>query len=181
MQVCNPSTPAQYFHLLRRQMRANFGKPLIVLTPKSLLRLPEAASKLSEISSGHFREVLDDPGFEEAQKIYFCSGKIYYDLIQKRKAAGVKDTAILRVEQLYPFPEAQLRHVLSKYASAARFHWVQEEPENMGGWDFMRFRLKTLTGHDPAYIGRAPAASPASGYLITYRQEQDVLLEMAFG
>ncbi len=181
MQVCYPSTPAQYFHLLRRQMRRNFRKPLIVLTPKSLLRLPEAVSTLSELSSGHFREVIDDPGFEEAQKIYLCSGKIYYELVEKRKAAGVKDTAILRVEQFYPFPEAQLRDALSKYASAARFYWVQEEPENMGGWDFIRFRLKTLTGHDPAYIGRAPAASPASGYLATYRQEQDMLLEMAFG
>ena len=181
MQVCYPSTPAQYFHLLRRQMRRNFRKPLIVLTPKSLLRLPEAVSTLSELSSGHFREVLEDPGFEEAQKIYFCSGKIYYGLIERRKASGVKDKAILRVEQFYPFPEAQLRHALSKYSSAAEFYWVQEEPENMGGWDFIRSRLKSLTGRDPAYIGRAPAASPASGYLATYRQDQDMLLEMAFG
>ncbi len=181
LQVCYPSTPAQYFHLLRRQMRRNFRKPLIVLTPKSLLRHPEAVSTLSELSSGHFREVIEDTGFEEAQKIYFCSGKIYYELIEKRKAMGVRDKAILRVEQFYPFPEAQLREALSKYASAAGVYWVQEEPENMGGWDFIRPRLKTLTGHDPAYIGRAPAASPASGYLTTYRQEQDMLLEIAFG
>ena len=181
MQVCNPTTPAQYFHLLRRQMRRNLRKPLIVFTPKSLLRLPEAVSTLSELSSGHFREVIEDPGFEEAQKIYFCSGKIYYELIEKRKASGVKDKAILRVEQFYPFPEAQLRDALSKYSSAAGFYWVQEEPENMGGWDFMRFRLKSLTGNDPAYIGRDPAASPASGYLAAYRQEQDMLLETAFG
>jgi 2-oxoglutarate dehydrogenase E1 component len=180
MQVCYPSTPAQYFHLLRRQMRRNFRKPLIVLTPKSLLRLPEAVSTLSELSSGHFREVIDDPGFEGAQKIYLCSGKIYYELVEKRKASGVKDTAILRVEQFYPFPETQLTDVLSKYGSAVGFYWVQEEPENMGGWDFIRPRLKTLTDYDPAYIGRAPAASPASGYLMTYRHEQDMLLEMAF-
>ena len=181
LQVCYPSTPAQYFHLLRRQMRRNFRKPLVVLTPKSLLRHPEAVSTLAELSSGHFREVIEDTGFEDAQKIYFCSGKIYYGLVERRKASGVKDKAILRVEQFYPFPEKQLRDALSKYSSAAGFCWVQEEPENMGGWDFIRSRLKTLTGRDPAYIGRAPAASPASGYLTTYRQDQDMLLEMAFG
>ncbi|MGC9965754.1 MAG: 2-oxoglutarate dehydrogenase E1 component [Syntrophobacteraceae bacterium] len=180
MQVCYPSTPAQYFHLLRRQMRRNFRKPLIVLTPKGLLRLPEAASTLPELSSGHFREIIDDPGFGEARKIYLCSGKIYYELIQKRKALGVEDTAILRVEQFYPYPEAQLKDALSGYPAAVSFHWVQEEPENMGGWTFMRFRLKALTGHDPAYIGRAPAASPASGYLASYKKEQDMLLDMAF-
>jgi 2-oxoglutarate dehydrogenase E1 component len=181
MQVCYPSTPAQYFHLLRRQMRRNFRKPLIVMTPKGLLRLPEAFCRLSELSSGYFREVIDDPGFEKAQKIYLCSGKIYYELIERRKASRVEDTAILRLEQFYPFPEAQLKSVLSKYASADRFCWLQEEPENMGGWDFIRFRLKALTGQDPAYVGRAPAASPASGYLNTYREEQKMLLEMAFG
>ena len=180
IQVCYPSTPAQYFHLLRRQMRRKFRKPLIVFTPKSMLRLPEAVSAVSELSSGHFREVIDDPGFEQAQKIYLCSGKIYYELIGKRKASGAEDTAILRLEQFYPYPEAQLKDALSKYPAAARFYWVQEEPENMGGWDFMRFRLKALTGHDPAYIGRAPAASPASGYLATYKKEQDMLLEMTF-
>src|SRR5208283_2119372 len=109
LQVCYPSTPAQYFHLLRRQMRRNFRKPLVVLTPKSLLRHPEAVSTLAELSSGHFREVIEDTGFEDAQKIYFCSGKIYYELMEKRKGSGVKDKAILRVEQFYPFPEAQLR------------------------------------------------------------------------
>jgi 2-oxoglutarate dehydrogenase E1 component len=161
-------------------MRRKFRKPLIVITPKSLLRLPEAVSAVSELSSGHFREVIDDPGFEQAQKIYLCSGKIYYELIQKRKASSAEDTAILRLEQFYPYPEAQLKETLSKYPAAARFYWVQEEPENMGGWDFIRPRLKTLTGHDPAYIGRAPAASPASGYLATYKKEQDMLLEMTF-
>ncbi|HYA39833.1 MAG TPA: 2-oxoglutarate dehydrogenase E1 component, partial [Syntrophobacteraceae bacterium] len=103
IQVCCPSTPAQYFHLLRRQLRRNFRKPLIIMTPKSLLRLPEAFCRLWELSSGCFREVIDDPGFEEAQKIYLCAGKIYYELIEKRKASQVEDTAILRVEQFYPF------------------------------------------------------------------------------
>ncbi len=181
VQVCYPSTPAQYFHLLRRQMKRHFRKPLIVMTPKSLLRHPAAVSTLLELSSGHFREVIDDPDFEEARKIYLCSGKIYYELFERRKASGVKDTAILRIEQFYPFPESQLKDALSKYASAGSFCWVQEEPENMGGWDFIRPRLRTLTGQELTYIGRAPAASPASGYLATYRQEQEMLLEMAFG
>jgi 2-oxoglutarate dehydrogenase E1 component len=180
MQVCYPSTPAQFFHLLRRQMRRNFRKPLIVLTPKGLLRLPEAASTLDELTSGHFREIVDDPGFEGARKVYLCSGKIYYELARKRKALGVEDIAILRVEQFYPYPEAQLRDALSRYSAADRFYWVQEEPENMGGWTFMRFRLKALTGHDPAYIGRVAAASPASGYLASYKKEQDMLLDMVF-
>ncbi|MDR3557803.1 MAG: 2-oxoglutarate dehydrogenase E1 component [Syntrophobacteraceae bacterium] len=180
MQVCYPSTPAQYFHLLRRQMRRNFRKPLIVLTPKSLLRLPEAVSTLGELSSGHFREILEDPGYEKARKIYFCSGKIYYELVEKRKAAGATDTAILRVEQFYPFAEEALKSTLAKYPSASLFYWVQEEPENMGAWNFIESRLKKVTGRDIAYIGRAPAASPASGYLATYRQEQDMLMEMAF-
>ena len=181
LQVCYPSTPSQYFHLLRRQMRRNFRKPLIVLTPKSLLRLPAAVSTLRELSSGRFREIIDDPGFEKAQKIYFCSGKIYYELVERRKAAAVTDTAILRVEQFYPFPEASLLSVLAQYPSASTFYWVQEEPQNMGAWNFILSRLKTLTGKDPAYIGRAPAATPAPGYLATYRQEQDVLMEKAFG
>ncbi len=181
MQVCYPSTPAQYFHLLRRQMRRNFRKPLIVLTPKSLLRRPEAVSTLPEISSGHFREIIDDPGFENARKIYFCTGKIYYELFEKRKTVGTTDTAIIRIEQLYPFSEAALKSVLARYPSASSYYWLQEEPENMGGWSFMEPRLKKVTGEDPAYIGRAPAASPASGYLTTYRQEQDNLLETAFG
>ena len=106
---------------------------------------------------------------------------MYYELAEKRQASGVTDTAILRVEQFYPFAEALLKSVLAQYPSASRFYWVQEEPENMGGWNFIQPWLKTLTGKDPAYIGRAPAASPASGYLTTYRQEQDMLLEMAFG
>lgn len=180
IQVCWPTTPAQYFHLLRRQMLRNFRKPLIVLTPKGLLRLPEAVSSLSDLSSGHFREVIDDPGFPGAQKIYLCSGKIYYELVRKRKELGVSDTAILRVEQLYPYPEGQLRDVLAGYPAASRFYWAQEEPENMGGWEFMRTRLKEQTGQEPVYLGRPAAASPASGYLATYKEEQEKLLETAF-
>lgn len=180
MQVCYPSTPAQYFHLLRRQMRRKFQKPLIVLTPKSLLRHPEAVSSLSDLASGHFQDVLGDPGAATPTRVLLCSGKIYYELDEARKAAGDSDTAIVRIEQFYPFPEALLKKVLSGFPSSAVFHWVQEEPENMGGWNFMRWRLKAITGADPGYIGRPAAASPASGYLASYKRERELILKTAF-
>jgi 2-oxoglutarate dehydrogenase E1 component len=180
MQVCYPSTPAQYFHMLRRQMKRKFRKPLIVLTPKSLLRNPAAVSNLSDLAAGHFQDVLGDPDAATPSRVLLCSGKIYYELTEARKAAGDSDTAILRIEQFYPFPEALLKDVLSGYPSSAVFHWVQEEPENMGGWDFMRWRLMALTGADPGYIGRPAAASPASGYLASYKREQKLILKTAF-
>ncbi|MHC1728824.1 MAG: 2-oxoglutarate dehydrogenase E1 component [Syntrophobacteraceae bacterium] len=180
MQVCYPSTPAQYFHLLRRQMKRSFRKPLIVMTPKSLLRLPAATSMLSGLQSGGFREIIADGDFEGVSRVLLCSGKIYYELFEKRSTSGVKDTAILRVEQFYPFPEELLKEALSSFPADAGIYWVQEEPENMGAWSFMRFRLKELTGRDPLYIGRPPAASPASGYLALHRKEQEVFLGKAF-
>jgi 2-oxoglutarate dehydrogenase E1 component len=180
MQVCYPTTPAQYFHLLRRQMNRKLRKPLIVLTPKSLLRHPAAVSSRSDLAEGHFSEVLEESGFATASRVLFCSGKIYYELAEARKSTGDTDTAILRIEQFYPFPEELLKNVLSGYPSASVFHWVQEEPENMGGWDFMRCRLKAITGVYPGYIGRPAAASPASGYLSSYKREQRLILETAF-
>lgn len=181
MQVCYPSTPAQYFHLLRRQVRRNFRKPLIVFTPKSLLRNPAAVSTVAELSEGHFREVLpDEPGHENASRLYLCSGKVYYELVEKRRALGAGHAAILRVEQFYPVPEDQLKRAIAQYPSADEYFWVQEEPRNMGGWEFMRSRLRDITGREPGYIGRPGAASPASGYLTSHRQEQETLLGMAF-
>lgn len=181
IQVCYPSTPAQYFHLLRRQMKVSYRKPLIVFTPKSLLRLPAAVSGLSDLASGRFNEVLEDePGFEKANRLYLCTGKIYYDLVEWRRAAGVFDTGILRVEQLYPFPELRLKEVLAVYPAVRQISWVQEEPENMGGWEFMRSRLQAVTGIVPTYIGRPPGASPASGYPAIFRDEQKMLRETAF-
>jgi 2-oxoglutarate dehydrogenase E1 component len=180
MQICNPTTPAQYFHLLRRQMRRKVRKPLIVLTPKSLLRHPAAVSGISDLADSRFNEVLGDPGFAKASRVLLCSGKIYYELIEARKAAGDSDTAVLRIEQLYPFPKSLLQKVLSGYPSAGVFYWVQEEPENMGAWDFMRWRLSDMISVHPGYIGRPSAASPASGYLTSYRKEQELILETAF-
>jgi 2-oxoglutarate dehydrogenase E1 component len=180
MQVCYPTTPAQYFHLLRRQMRRKVRKPLIVLTPKSLLRHPSAVSAVSELAGGRFNEVLGEPDFARASRILLCTGKIYYELTEARKAAGDSDTAIVRIEQLYPFPESVLKEVLSSCKSAEVFHWVQEEPENMGAWEFMRCRLQAITGAFLGYIGRPAAASPASGYLTSYKKEQQLIWETAF-
>ncbi len=181
MEVCYPSTPAQYFHLLRRQLRRGFRKPLIVFTPKSLLRHPSAVSAIAELTSGRFEEVLShDPGFENASRLLLCSGRVYYELLAKREKTADSDTAIVRVEQFYPTPEVRLREAISGFPSADRFFWVQEEPRNMGAWEFMRPRLRDIIGVEPGYIGRPEAASPASGYPSLHRQEQETFLGMAF-
>jgi 2-oxoglutarate dehydrogenase E1 component len=182
IQVCNPTTPSQYFHLLRRQARWDVRKPLVVMTPKSLLRHPLAVSHLRDLASGRFREVLDDPLHEEtSRRVLICSGKVYYDLLERREEAGSAGPAILRLEQFYPFPTGQLKAALSRYRDAKEWLWVQEEPRNMGGWGFMQPRLKHLTGKDPGYVGRVEAASPASGHLRIYREEQSVILDEAVG
>ncbi|MEN6441619.1 MAG: 2-oxoglutarate dehydrogenase E1 component [Syntrophobacter sp.] len=181
MEVCYPSTPAQYFHLLRRQMKRGFRKPLIVFTPKSLLRHPAAVSATAELASGRFEEVLSrDPGFENASRLLLCSGRVYYELLARREKTAASDTAIIRVEQFYPMHEARLREAVSGFPSAKRFFWVQEEPRNMGAWEFIRPRLGDIIGVEPGYIGRPAAASPASGFPASHRQEQEAFLGMAF-
>ena len=196
IQVCNVTTPAQYFHLLRRQIKRDFRKPLVVMTPKSLLRHKQAVSPTTDFTSGHFREILDDPaGSSKAKTIILCSGKIYYDLIAKRaeareekapKGAGPEETAIVRVEQFYPFPEHQLVEVLSRYQNIERLRWVQEEPENRGGWRFMHEHLlslqaKGVIGEVPiVYTGRPALASPASGSYRRHAIEQEQIVNNAF-
>ena len=182
LQVCNPTTPAQYFHLLRRQTLAAFRKPLVVMTPKSLLRHPQAVSTLTDLSKAVFVPVIGDdsvaPG--KAARVLLCSGKIYYQLVDRRREIDRKDIAIIRVEQFYPFPEDALQAVLAGYPDA-EFVWVQEEPENMGAWQFMRPRLAGFINRDPAYVGRAAAASPATGFPEIYRQQQRVISDEAVG
>ncbi|MFP5212356.1 MAG: 2-oxoglutarate dehydrogenase E1 component, partial [Acidobacteriota bacterium] len=183
MQVCFPTTPAQYFHLLRRQVRRNFRKPLIVMSPKSLLRHPLAVSNLSELSKGRFFEVLGeiDP-VENPSRVLLCSGKVYYDLLEKRRSLqGAADTAIVRIEQLYPFPKAQLEETLSKYPGVKDWVWVQEEPRNMGAWTFVRRRLEEILGKTVEYIGRPEAATPSVGHMSTYRTHQAALMNRVFG
>jgi 2-oxoglutarate dehydrogenase E1 component len=189
LQVCQPTTPAQYFHLLRRQARAPWRKPLVVLTPKSLLRHPEAVSPLAELAEGRFRTVLPDPepGRGKPRRVLLCTGKIYYDLLAARKKAGVKGVALVRLEQLAPFPEAALEQALAPLRGARQWRWVQEEPANMGAWAFVAPRLRAMRalgakgGAEVGYVGRPAAASPATGFSFLHRQEQEALVREALG
>jgi 2-oxoglutarate dehydrogenase E1 component len=182
--VCYPSTPAQYFHLLRRQVRPGLERPLIIMTPKSLLRLPAAASTLGELTSGGFRPVIDDAGISEGsavKRIVLCSGKVFYDLSEARKKAENQSVAIVRLEQFYPFPVTALSEVFKRYPRAKQLAWVQEEPKNMGGWSFMEERLENLLPQceRPVYIGRSPSASPATGSYSIHQLEQSKLVQQA--
>ena len=182
LQVCYPTTPAQYFHLLRRQVRPGMERPLVVMTPKSLLRLPAAASSSDDLASGGFQPVMDDVEIVDAtavRKVVFCSGKIYYDLLDARKHSNDLRVAIVRLEQFYPFPEQRLREVLAKYGSAQQFAWAQEEPHNMGGWTFGRERFENLLGDgELRYVGRSASASPATGsYSIHQKEQSEIVTE----
>jgi 2-oxoglutarate dehydrogenase E1 component len=182
IQVCYPTTPAQYFHLLRRQVKAGFRKPLVVMTPKSLLRHPAAVSSLEELSAGFFQSVLADPdGVKDSKKILFCSGKIYYELYARRKELDIADIAILRLEQFYPFPEKRLKTIVSQCSKAKHWCWVQEEPQNMGGWQFIKPRLEKIIKRTLRYIGRNAASSPATGFPAIFRQQQNQIIEKAVG
>ena len=182
IQICNPTTPGQYFHLLRRQAKSKFRKPLVIMTPKSLLRHPAAVSTLDELGGGSFQTVLDDPnGIKEPKTILFCSGKIYYELSARRRDLEKTDLVIVRLEQFYPFPHDQLQKVVKKYSRSKNWCWVQEEPENMGGWQFIKPRLESLTKQTLTYIGRKPASSPATGFPAIFKQEQNQIIENAVG
>jgi len=182
LQVCYPSTPAQYFHLLRRQVRRSFRKPLVMMAPKSLLRHPEAVSTLDDMASGHFQEVLDEPSTIDAPgRVILCSGKIYYELAAERARRGARGAAIVRLEQFYPFPFDRLKEVVSRWRPAREWYWVQEEPANMGGWSFVRERLQEVAGTTAQYIGRQAAASPAVGYHSLHRREQAAIVDAALG
>ncbi len=183
IQVAVPTTPAQYFHLLRRQVRREFRKPLIVMTPKSLLRHKLAVSPVDHLTVGHFHDVLDDPtGPERARRVVLCSGKIYYDLIARRALARKDgDVAIVRLEQLYPWPAALLATVVKRYGSAREWVWVQEESQNMGAWTFAAPRLQELLGQPVQYVGRDASASPATGSKLLHDREQAEIVEAAVG
>jgi 2-oxoglutarate dehydrogenase E1 component len=183
LQVCYPTTPAQYFHLLRRQVRPGFERPLVVMTPKSLLRLPAAASRIEDLATGGFQPVIDDAAIPDAsavRKVVLCSGKVYYDLIEARKQSGEQSVAIVRLEQFYPFPLRSVREIVAKYAAASQVAWVQEEPHNMGGWTFVRDRLQDLLGGtELRYVGRTASASPATGSYSIHQKEQAQLVAEA--
>ncbi|MCE9530695.1 MAG: 2-oxoglutarate dehydrogenase E1 component [Planctomycetes bacterium] len=180
IQVANLSTPAQYFHALRRQIKRDFRKPLVVMTPKSLLRHKDCRSPLEQLVSGHFEEVLDDPNVqpERVKRVLLCSGKIYYDLSEKRAERKIDNVAIVRLEQIYPFPEDRLRQVFDRYKTAREWVWVQEESQNMGGWSFVEPRLREM--HKTfEYVGRDASSSPATGQLRTHKREQAELVDAA--
>ena len=187
MQVANLTTPAQYFHILRRQMKRPFRKPLVLMTPKSLLRLPQAVSKIEDMGEGtSFQEILDDGTLatdpSRITRLIFCSGKVYYDLVEFREENKIKNAAIIRVEQIYPLHRERLYELRTKYPRAShKWVWCQEEPENMGAWFFMRHQLEEITGHPTRYAGRERASSPAAGSKAIHTLEQDKLVEDAFG
>ena len=183
IQVAVPSTPAQYFHLLRRQVRRGFRKPLVVMTPKSLLRNKQAVSSIDQLTVKHFNDVLDDPAApERARRVLFCSGKVYYDLAARRaEVGGQRDVAIVRVEQLYPWPVELLRSTLARYQSGRAWVWVQEESQNMGAWTFVAPRLEELLGSPVKYVGRDASASPATGSKLVHDREQAEIVEAAVG
>ncbi|MBI4082876.1 MAG: 2-oxoglutarate dehydrogenase E1 component [Candidatus Lambdaproteobacteria bacterium] len=182
-QVCNATTPAQFFHLLRRQLHRNFRKPLVVMSPKSLLRHPQAVSSVEDLIKGHFREVLyekEELPAGRVRRIVFCSGKIYYELLAERTRRKLDHTALVRIEQLYPFPREQVSTVFAQYPKAREVFWVQEEPKNMGAWDFVTHRFRELAGsRQPEFIGRRAAAAPATGSHRVHDEEQHRLVAQA--
>ncbi len=182
LQVCQPSTAAQYFHLLRRQALRAWRKPLVVLTPKSLLRSSEAASPLGEFAVPRFRAVLGDPEITRGARVLLCSGKVAHELRRERKRKNNRETAIITLEQFYPFPEEELASELDCHREAKEYVWVQEEPANMGALSFILPRIESLAGGRPVRsVKRSVSASPATGSAKAHELEQRALLELAFG
>ena len=183
IQVCNLTTSGQYFHVLRRQMKRDFIKPLIIMTPKSLLRAEFASSRGEEFTNGRFEEILNSPKVgptEKMKRVIFCSGKVYYDLLNYRDAEKIDNAAIIRIEQLYPLAGKKLGAMLKPFPKTATLVWCQEEPQNMGAWSFIEPRLRRLLGRDVAYAGRKASASPAVGALAIHKREQAALVAEAF-
>jgi 2-oxoglutarate dehydrogenase E1 component len=179
MVVTNVTVASNFFHVLRRQLNWPFRKPLINFSPKANLRLPGSYSRMEEFLNGGFKEIIDDNFIDDAsqvKKVIFCSGKIYFELAERQKKENKKDTAIVRLEQIYPLPFKQLEDLYKKYNNATWF-WVQEEPLNMGAAGFLQMNLKSL---NYGVISRQPGASTASGYNKVHQQEQNEIIETAF-
>ena len=192
LRLTNPTTSAQYFHLLRAQVRGEVRRPLIVFTPKSLLRARQARSPIDAFTSGAFAEVLDDPAATDesfdrnaVERVVLCSGKVAYDALARRDELGGegKSVAVVRVEQLYPWPKTTIQDILKGYPQSEEVVWLQEEPENMGAWNFVHQRLHKLlrSSHTLRHVSRAESASPATGSAALHRLEQDDLLARSVG
>jgi 2-oxoglutarate dehydrogenase E1 component len=184
IQVCQPSTPAQMFHLLRRQVLRQWRKPLVVMTPKSLLRHPGCVSSLADLAVGTFRRVVPDSTVAagQATRVLLCSGKVYYDLLERREKLKREDVALVRVEQLYPLGMAELEAALAGYAEGTPVLWVQEEPANMGALRFLKvhFEGRLLNRFPLGYVSRPASASPATGSGNAHKKEQARVLDEAF-
>ncbi len=185
IQVCQPTTPAQIFHLLRRQMTAMALKPLVILTPKSLLRNKEAVSRLDELSEGHFRNIIGDPAADPKKitRLLACSGKIYYDLLNRRRENTMENAAVIRVEQLYPFPLEEFSAEIRRYPGLKEIVWCQDEPKNQGYWRFLQHYIMNamIPGQQFGYAGRPASASTACGYAAMHALQQQALLDQAYG
>ena len=189
MQVVQPTTASQIFHVLRRQMVRNIRKPLIIMTPKSLLRHKDASSPLSEFTKGSFQTIIPEAKEEivkksdKVKRVVACSGKVYYDLAKRREEKGLDDVALVRVEQLYPFPHKAFSQELKKYSNASEVVWCQDEPQNQGAWFFVQHYIheNMLDGQRLGYSGRGASASPAVGYSHLHQEQQKALVEGAFG
>jgi 2-oxoglutarate dehydrogenase complex dehydrogenase (E1) component-like enzyme len=184
MQVANVTTPAQYFHVLRRQMRDSRRQPLVIMTPKSLLRHPKVFSSQNDFVDGKFRELIDDAAITNSagvKRIVLCSGKVYYDLLAEQALRPINAIAIVRLEQLYPFASDQVDALLERYSHAKEIVWTQEEPKNMGGWSFVQPCLNELLkdGQRLTYAGRKASAATATGSLKVHQAEQDALVKAA--
>src|SRR5712672_3390509 len=189
IQVCNPTTSAQYFHVLRRQMKRDFIKPLILMTPKSLLRAEFSTSRAEDFTSGKFHEIIPDSGaavagrggkLDKIQRVILCTGKVYFDLIAHREKEKIINSTIIRVEQLYPLDEKQLRAAVEAFPGKTRLVWCQEESQNMGAWSFIEPRLRSMFRREVGYAGRNASASPAVGALALHKREQACLIAEAF-
>jgi 2-oxoglutarate dehydrogenase E1 component len=185
IQVCIPSTPAQVFHMLRRQAIRPMRRPLIVMSPKSLLRHELATSTLEELANGHFQNVIDDSiDADKVQRVVLCSGKVYYTLLKERMSRKQDDVAFIRIEQLYPFPDVELTAILANYKNTKSIVWCQEEPKNQGAWYSSQHHLHRVT-HDvfPAlrldYVGRDASAAPAGGYMSAHIEEEKRFVNQA--
>jgi 2-oxoglutarate dehydrogenase E1 component len=185
IQVANLTTPAQYFHALRRQKRRGFRKPLVLMTPKSLLTRAEAVSPIADFLDGTcFQEVLPDPSptLDPAKvtRVVFCTGKVFYDLLKHRDENDLSNTALIRIEQLYPFHHELAGALVSGFPNAEKFIWCQEEPLNMGAWSYIELRLQKVVNARVRYAGRDRASSPAAGSKAVHLREQKMLIETAF-
>ncbi|MDJ0806407.1 MAG: 2-oxoglutarate dehydrogenase E1 component, partial [Gammaproteobacteria bacterium] len=184
IQVCAPTTPAQIFHLLRRQMIRPLRIPLVIMSPKSLLRHRLATSSKQSFLEGRFETVIDeiddmDPNL--VQRLIMCSGKVFYELLEARRARGLTDTAIIRLEQFYPFPKEDFRRIIKRYPNVEEYIWCQEEPQNQGAWDQIKHRFHELLvgGRQLNYVGRSTAAAPAVGYRPVHLRQQETLIDEA--